>query len=511
MVHRSTTKQSVLPCVFFFPEIAVVSDPISLFRIFVGNFRVIWNLCVTNFVLMYRKQRLTAAVPSECSSQRQRVTSSPSSEVVHSLPPADLEAAISSLELPIIGPITTNSHRAQVSSWPQNLPKKVSTSLSPTAPSTLPPLSNARVPVALSAMIRKHEMALQCSVNPDIESIVAMQFHILDECCRQLGKCFPSYREVYSGMQRAVSQLNDSFGELHSKNHNLVEQLNNARSAAEEMARTATAERMELTAWRSQLVATESKANQDSDTIRVVSTQNEDLFDQLQKMRRKVTEADEISQQMTSRNVVLQVNQGRLEHEVERLQSALASAIAQHEAERVIVEQRNRTIEALENKLISSESRLEVMDTSLSKTTAELRSMMDVNKTLSANLQRVQVQLNSLIERSASPNLSSTSRTSSPRTKHRFDLQSSARATTSAAGADGSSTPRPDWSAIHSAFAQPADARLAAQLKEAASSKDKVRCILGALQVYKQRAHALEADLAAMKMQRQANAEPEKH
>ncbi|CUG89937.1 Hypothetical protein, putative, partial [Bodo saltans] len=118
------------------------------------------------------------------------------------------------MRLPHIGPLIA-SERPIVASWPAKAPARVSTSLNPTSAAPSPYTApTAQLPLQLVAMINERHRMLERVAEPDMETLVAMHFGVVEECCKKLNKHFPTYRDVYRGMQDSLTALHDHFGTM---------------------------------------------------------------------------------------------------------------------------------------------------------------------------------------------------------------------------------------------------------------------------------------------------------
>lgn len=440
---------------------------------------------------MRRAGRAKVSVPASLVTAGRNGSPAPVSTVDRDAAESRLDAVMSSVELPVIGPISERSTTV-VSSWPST--RTDMSKSAPKADSTAMPsiLNPALLSGQLMSMIREHHNVLRCTVNPDVETVVVLHFHILNECCKRLGRHFPAYRDVYVGMQQSITALNVTFGGMLQQHHEALAVVRATVVQQKEQEELVARERALLDSERHHLNDVLNRTSGESETIRVITTQNEDLFDQLQKMKRRVTEADEVSQQITSRNVVLQVNQSRLENEVERLNGAVSAAIAQHEAEKKTVDMKNRAIEALEQRCVSLQGRLDVVEHSNERANVEVKSMVDMNRSLAATVSRLQAQLQSVTQNATirASSQEQQSRAGSPRFLKNGDMHRT-------------DTPRPDWNATQTAIQADAIESVAvvAQLRNATSTKAKVKILSDAIVAQANKYASLHADFTAVKLQ----------
>lgn len=398
------------------------------------------------------------------------------------------------MRLPHIGPLVA-SERPVVASWPGNAPTRiVSTTINPVgaaprpSPYTTP---SAQLPVQLVAMMQERKRMLERMNDPDMETLVAMHFSVVEECCKRLNRHFPSYREVYRGMQDSVTALHDNFGKMLADIDTLSGAVNAGQKRSKQLSENAKAVQQsaesELVALRSQCLDNTTALEQ----IRVLSTQNTDLFEQLKKMKRKVLESDEISQHVSSRNIVLTVNQGRLEHEVDRLNRLVEAIREHHDSDRKLLDHRANAIQAMETKIESLDARLDVTESNLRKSHFDNRAVIEANRSLTEMNSRLQQQLQQALDasmRSISAASSPTSRAVSPR-----GISSRSKRL----GDGEPTTPRPDW-AMTSMLLQHHEDQLVSQLKGLPTSRDKLRLLSQAFVAAKQRLRAAEADVVVV-------------
>jgi hypothetical protein len=394
------------------------------------------------------------------------------------------------MRLPHIGPLIA-SERPIVASWPAKAPARVGTSQNPTTAAPSPQTAPlAQLPAQLLAMIYERQRMLDRIADPDMETLVAMHFGVVEECCQKLYKHFPTYRAVYRGMQDSIAALHHNFGTMLADIDTLSNAINTGKQRNQQMSEETKAVQRsvesELGALRSQ--CHDNTANQEQ--IRVLSTQNTDLFEQLKKMKRKVTESDEISQHVSSRNIVLTVNQGRLEHEVERLNRTVEAIREHHDNDLKLLEHRASAIQAMETKIESLNARLEVTETNLRKSNADNRTVIDANRALTEMNSRLQLQLQQALDASmkgVSAASSPTSRAVSPRIASRGKRLDGGEPT----------TPRPDW-VMATMLIQNHEDQLAVQLKALPTSREKLRLLSQAFVSVKQRLRAAEADVVVV-------------
>lgn len=362
-----------------------------------------------------------------------------------------------------------------IASWPHLSPLSVATA---TTQSPLPRCSYAasqsKLQTQLLQFIRQQRKLVEGSHDDETLSVIHSQ--LLDECCRRLARHLTAYNDVFEAMVQSIQALSDVLERSMEKLELQGRSIEDAQRQVELSRRQSLLVASEFESSFKKLQMTRESTTREADSVRVIQTQNQDLFDQLQKLKRRVAEAEELSTQMSARNLVLQVNQGRLENEIQKLTERLEQSQASHDADLKVLEMKKTIIETHEQRIANLTGRLETAEGTVEKLVGDHTRLRESNVSLTFQLHRVKTQLHNLEAPPAAlpartspvnPVLSALGRPKHPE------------------------TPRPDWQPFH------------ADLEISRSSQEMAKSVARLVGDLKQRIVTLEGELLAASQQHQ--------
>lgn len=320
---------------------------------------------------MYRKQRATVLVDGSGSSVPTAGRDEHGTFHDNNLTPF----------VPRVGPLNS-APRPKLALWPSTQP-------SPNSPTSFLP----KLQQDLQSFVKEQQVLLDRSVDPDYETQVVIHFQLLDECCRRFSTHFPAYRNIYQSMRQSVQTLNTLFDTINVSRDETTRLNETLRSSIGQRTLRDLAQIAQLQEKCDELSKTHLLALQSDESLRVVKTENVELFEQSKKLKKKVSDQADLITSMTSKILLLTVNQTRLENEVQKLQHSLAVMHSERDKVAEELDAQRTTCSNLSSTNEEQQKKITDYESVLVNLQSEAKRSSELQNELNGTIRRLQAQL----------------------------------------------------------------------------------------------------------------------